>query len=99
MIIFFQPIPSIKRIDQYQKPIEQSIQTDVTYPLDSIDLRHGCILIEDDNDEQYQCDSPQLTVYIKKEEDECPTNTCRLGLDMNSMSFNCKLELTKLENS
>ncbi|CAF2049423.1 unnamed protein product [Rotaria magnacalcarata] len=82
-----------------RKPIEQSIQTDVTYPLDSIDLRHGCILIEDDNDEQYQCDSPQLTVYIKKEEDECPTNTCRLGLDMNSMSFNCKLELTKLENS
>ncbi|CAF3974498.1 unnamed protein product [Rotaria sp. Silwood2] len=59
-----QSIPTIHG----RKPVEQYIQTDVTYPIDSIDLRQGCILIQDDNDDQYQCDSPQYMVYIKKEE-------------------------------
>ncbi|CAF4698903.1 unnamed protein product [Rotaria sp. Silwood1] len=80
-----------------RKPVEQYIQTDVTYPIDSIDLRQGCILIEDDKNDQYQCDSPQYMVYIKKEEEDYPTNKRRLAIDINSLPYNCKLELTKLE--
>ncbi|CAF3714522.1 unnamed protein product [Rotaria sordida] len=88
-----QSIPTIDR----RPPVEQYIQTDVTYPIDSIDLRQGCILIEDDNNDQYQCDSPQYMAYIKKEEEDYQTNKRRLAIDINSLPFNCKLELTKLE--
>jgi hypothetical protein len=47
---------------------EQSIQTDLTYPLESNDLHQGCIFIEDDSDDQYRCESPPLRIFIKKEE-------------------------------
>ena len=50
--------------------IEQSTQTDMTCSMNSIDFHQGYILIENDNDEPYQPDSPQLIVHIKKEEEQ-----------------------------
>lgn len=49
------------------KHTEQYIQTDITYPLESNDLRQGCFLIEDDDD-QNSSQSPQSMFCIKKEE-------------------------------
>jgi len=76
---------------------EQYIQTDITYPLESNDLREGCILIEDGTDDQYNCESPQVMVYVKKEEENYLNNKRKIAIDVNSVPINCKLEITKLE--
>ncbi|UJR33685.1 hypothetical protein I4U23_021114 [Adineta vaga] len=77
--------------------IEQCIQTDVTYPLESTDLRQGCIFIDDNENDQYQ--SPLLSetiVGVKKEDDYIITRR-NASVNFNDYPFDCKLELTKIE--
>lgn len=53
---------------QHQCQTERCIQTDLTYPLESNDLRQGCFLIDDDSNHSFQCDSPHVMLDVKKEE-------------------------------
>ncbi|CAF0887435.1 unnamed protein product [Adineta steineri] len=84
-------------IDQV-KHTEQCIQTEVTYPLDSTDLRQGCFLIDDDddNDDRNQSESSPAVVCIKKE-DDIRTNKRNVSINVNPISIDCKLEIPKLE--
>ncbi|CAF1240429.1 unnamed protein product [Adineta steineri] len=85
-------------IDQV-KHTEQCIQTEVTYPLDSTDLRQGCFLIDDDDDDdddRNQSESSPAVVCIKKE-DDIRTNKRNVSINLNPISIDCKLEIPKLE--
>lgn len=87
------------------KAVEQSIQTVVTYSVDSSDLRQGCILVDDDNDNDYQCDSPEIMAYVKQEEVTLKTfdwlsnklfpffrkNTQQINKNFRLVSIHCQL--------